>query len=284
VSDLPRPRIEMEDTASPRLEFAAPDMPLVATPAGGVVPVLGGLAILVVGLGAIGVVDFVWDQLTRGPVAFGLSAAVAAIGFIVLLTGIARECRGLFALRTMDALGRALHDADLAVVKRAARRWLETLPEHVGMAAALDTLDDAEAVRALLRAGPVATLRARSDTCARNAALQTAAIIAAVPSAALDGLAVGWRGIRLVREIAVLHGLRPGMLATLLLLRRTALSAATVAMTELAVNTAAHALLSNPLLDRVLGDMAGAGVAARRMQVLGRAAAAACSPLSFRKM
>jgi putative membrane protein len=44
-------------------------------------------------------------------------------------------------------------------------------------------------------------------------------------------------------------------------------------------NTAAHALLSNPLLAQLAGDMAGAGIAARRMIVLARAADAACSPL-----
>jgi putative membrane protein len=38
-------------------------------------------------------------------------------------------------------------------------------------------------------------------------------------------------------------------------------------------------VLSNPLLAHVFGDMAGAGVAARRMILLARASAAACSPV-----
>jgi putative membrane protein len=73
--------------------------------------------------------------------------------------------------------------------------------------------------------------------------------------------------------------MRPGTLATLALLRRTALSAAGVVAADLATDTAARAFLSNPLLRHVAGDVAGAGVAARRMIVLARAAAAACSPL-----
>ena len=59
----------------------------------------------------------------------------------------------------------------------------------------------------------------------------------------------------------------------------TALAAATVAAAEIAVNTATHAMVSHPLLRHLAGDVAGAGVAARRMIVLARAAAAACSPI-----
>ncbi len=69
-------------------------------------------------------------------------------------------------------------------------------------------------------------------------------------------------------------------MGTLALLRRTALSAATVAATEVAVNAATHAMMNHPLLRHLAGDVAGAGVAARRMIVLARAAAMACSPLS----
>jgi uncharacterized membrane protein YcjF (UPF0283 family) len=100
----------------------------------------------------------------------------------------------------------------------------------------------------------------------------------------LRGLAalrrVGWCGVRLIRQVATLHGMRPGLMGTLALLRRTALSAATVAATEVAVNAATHAIMNHPLLRHLAGDVAGAGVAARRMIVLARAAAMACSPLS----
>ncbi len=105
------------------------------------------------------------------------------------------------------------------------------------------------------------------------------AATAALPSPAFDGLLVAWRGARLVRQVAELHGMRPGTLATLALLRRTMLSAAGVVAVDLATDTAARAFLSNPMLRHVAGDVAGAGVAARRMLVLARAAAVACSPV-----
>ncbi len=119
----------------------------------------------------------------------------------------------------------------------------------------------------------------RAEALGRTAALQSAAIVAATPSPAIDALALGWRGLRLVRQVAALHGMRPGLLGTLALLRRTALAAASVAATEMAVNAATHAALNHPLLTRLLGDLAGAGVAARRMIILARAASLACSPV-----
>ncbi len=164
-------------------------------------------------------------------------------------------------------------------VAEAARRWVKTLPQHSALLPAIAVADTAESVLALLRAGPGAALLDGADALGRTAAFQAGAIVAATPSPSLDALTVGWRGVRLVRQIAALHGMRPGLAGTLALLQRTALAAASVAATEFAVNAAAHAVISHPLLRHLLGDVAGAGVAARRMIVLARATAAACSPL-----
>ena len=65
------------------------------------------------------------------------------------------------------------------------------------------------------------------------------------PSPGLDALVFAWRGVRLVRQVAALHGLRPGLAGTLALLRRTLQDAAMVAATDVAVDAAARALLSN---------------------------------------
>jgi uncharacterized membrane protein YcjF (UPF0283 family) len=92
-------------------------------------------------------------------------------------------------------------------------------------------------------------------------------------------LLVGWRGVRLVRQVAELHGLRPGLFGTFALLRRVAFAATGVFATDIATDVAMRTLLSNPIMERLASDVAGAGVAARRMIVLARATAAACSPL-----
>ncbi len=283
----PTARIELEPSPAPRLDLPLeqalvtvdPVQSLRASPPTSLVPVLAGPAILVTGLGALWAAGFVTDQFARGPVQGGLAAAITLAGFGALAVGFWRELRGLFALHDVDSLRASLASDNVKKVRRAARAWLAELPGHADIFPALDVLQDPAAIRALLRAGPATALRQQADARARVAAFQVSAIIAATPSPALDAIAVGWRGVRLVREIAVLHGMRPGLLGTLALLRRTALSAATVAATEVAINAVTHAVLSNPLLAHVAGDMAGAGVAARRMVVLGRAATVACSPL-----
>jgi len=278
---LPLPRIELEEDAAPRLEAGLPVV-LTTPPAaerGTLRLVLGGVGVLAFGFALLGSADFVAAQFDRSPILGWLTLAVAVGGFGLIGAGIWRELRGLFALRGVDRLRAAVAGTDLATLKAEIRPWLAAQPEGPALIAALAPIDEKPAALALLRAGPEAALRARADALGRAAALQVFAATAALPSPAFDGLLVAWRGTRLVRQVAELHGMRPGTLATLALLRRTALSAAGAVAADLATNTAAQAFLSNPLLRHVAGDVAGAGVAARRMIVLARAAAVACSPL-----
>lgn len=279
----PAPRIETEDLPAARLEpalAAAIDLPSLprqrwAMPA----LVLGGAAVLGVGFSAIGAAELVAGLFARSGFLGGAAAGVALTGFFMIGLGFWREWAALSALREVDSLRADLAGDDAVRRARAARLWLRELPEGAALLPAVDAINDPDAILALLRAGPAATLRAQADALGRTAALQSVAGVAAMPSPALAGLFVAWRGLRLIRQVAALHGLKPGLLATLGLLRRTALSAGAVAGMEVAANTAAHALLSNPLLQHVAGEMAGAGVAARRMLVLARAATVACSPL-----
>ncbi len=276
-----KPRLEFEERPSPRLE--PENLPATLPPPGRFAVggstlslALGGAALLVGGFAVLDAANFVAAQFSRGVVLGWLTLAVALGGFGLLGAALWRELRGLFALRTVDRLRAALL-TDRA--QAAALEWLAMMPEGATLAGSVRATRDPAAIAGLLRAGPIAAMRARADALGRTAAVQTFAATAALPSPALDGLLVAWRGTRLVREIATLHGMRPGTLATLALLRRTALTAASVMATDMATDAAARALLSNPLLAHIAGDVAGAGVAARRMVVLARAAAAACSPL-----
>jgi putative membrane protein len=275
-----QPRIEMEAEPAPRLE--APLVPL--TPEPRLPPrvplTLVGALLLALGLPALWTADFVADQFSRGAALGWLTLALALAGFGLMGVAILRELRGLLAFGTVDRLRADLASGEASRIRAAGGRWVRGLPDEAGVLPALAAIETPEAMLALLRAGPGEMLSRRADALSRTAALQSAAIVAATPSPALDALTVGWRGLRLVRQIAALHGMRPGLLGTLALLRRTALAAASVAATEMAVNTAAHAALSHPLLSHALGEVAGAGVAARRMVVLGRAANRACSPLA----
>ncbi len=250
-----------------------------APQAGGAILALAGVAVLMVGLAVLQTGNFVVDQFNRAPWLGGLTLVVAVAGFSLLLASIGRELRGLFGLARVDRLRGAFGSGDGGRIHAAARTWVAGLPEAEILRPAIDAANDPDAIIALLRAGPAADLRARSDALGRTAAVQMAAGIAATPAPALAVLLVAWRGVRLVRQVAALHGMRPGLFGTLGLLRRSVLSAGLVAGSEIAINAAAHALLSNPLLTHALGEMAGAGVAARRMVLLARSTAVACSPL-----
>ena len=272
-----RPRFELEEPIA-RLEPQALPVPVaVASPPGTLGLAAGGAALLVLGFAALDAGNFVASQFARGATLGWATLAVALGGFGMLGLAAWRELSGLVGLRRVDRLHAAL--ADPARARVAALAWLATLPDGATVAEAVRVTNDPDAILALLRSGPVASLRARSDQLGRAAALQVFTVAAAVPSPALDGLLVGWRGVRLVRQIAELHGMRPGLFGTLALLRRVAFAAAGVVATDLAADVVTRGLLSNPILERLASDVAGAGVAARRMIVLARATAAACSPI-----
>jgi putative membrane protein len=274
--------VVIEDAAAPRLQPAPVVMEPLTDPApraGGAALALAGVTVLVVGLAALQTANFVAVQFDHAAWLGWLTLAVAVTGFGLLFAAVGRELRGLFALGRVDRLRTAFGSGDAGRIHAAARSWVALLPEAERLRPAIDAANDPDAILALLRTGPVAALRARSDALGRTAAFQMAAGIAATPAPALAVLLISWRGLRLVRQVAALYGMRPGLLGTLGLLRRSVLAAGLVAGSEAAINAAAHAVLSNPLLTHALGEMAGAGVAARRMVLLARSTAAACSPL-----
>ena len=271
------PFFELETQAAPRLVpepiALMPDKaPPLSTPA----LALAGVCVLAIGFAGLGAANFVADQFARSIWLGWVTLAVAVAGFGLLGTGIWRELRTLLALRHVDRLRADLSSGEAGRITDAAREWAGEVDP--AMLPALRAVNDPDAALALLRSGPSERLRESAEALGRTAAVQVVAGIAAMPSPALDVALVAWRGVRLVRQIAALYGMRPGLLGTLSLLRRTAMSATLVGAVEFAGNTAAHALLSSPLLSRALGEVAGAGVAARRMMVLARAAATACDP------
>jgi len=285
------PRIETEQAPAARLTLrpepvAAPVDLLDVTASGGwstPALVLAGFVVLAIGLAALQTGNFVAAEFARSRTLGVLTLLVAVSGFGLILYGIGRELLALRRLHAVDRLRRDLAGGDAQAMAAAARHWLSLVDGRVEgterLRAALDALNDPDAILPLLRAGVEAPLRARADALGRRAAFQVVAGMAATPAPSLVVLLISWRGIRLIRQIASLHGLRPSLLGTLGLLRRTAMAAGTTAATEAAVNTAAHALLSTPMLAHVAGEMAGGAVAARRMLVLGRAACVACTPL-----
>lgn len=281
VSAMPRPRIEAEALPAPRLVATPPVT--VPTAGRGLSPLVlagTGLVGLVFGLAVLDAGNFVVAQFDRAAWLGWLTLAVAGAGFGAIFWGLWREIAGLRALSRVDDLRRVLAGADLDSARVAARRWVAGTAGSAELPRAIDAAPDAASLAALLRDGPVAALAARAEALGRQAAVDAFAATAISPSPALDAALVAWRGVRLTRQVAALYGLRPGLFGTLALVRRTLVSAAAVAATDMASEAVARAVLSNPVLKHVGGEVAGAGIAARRMILLARAASAACAPVA----
>ncbi|MDN3566618.1 DUF697 domain-containing protein [Paeniroseomonas aquatica] len=284
MSDAPKgPRIIVEDAAvAPRLDFqweqavvpvAAPKVP---SRWSGLGRAAAGAAVLGLGLAALDATNFVIDQFGRGPVQGWATAGVVVAGFGLLASGAWREVRGLFSIRAVERARAAFAREDLPAARAEALRWAGGVAEAASLQPALRQAGSTGELRALLEGGPLLVLDAQAVALGRAAAVQSFAVTAVSPSPGLDALVFTWRGVRLVRQVAALHGLRPGLLGTMALLRRTLLDAATVAATDVAVDAAARALLSNKLLEQFAGEAAAGAVAARRMLRLSKVAAEAC--------
>lgn len=284
------PRVILEEAPrggpAPRLDFGweqavVPIAPPTPAPRrwSGLGRLAAGAAVLGLGLAALDAANFVAAQFERGAGLGWVTLGVVVAGFGLIASAGWTELRGLMALRSVDRARAAFARGDLKAARAEALRWAAGVEEAAALQPAIRSAGSVEELAALLRAGPLAALEARSAALGRAAALQAFSVTAISPSPGLDALVFAWRGVRLVRQVAAAHGIRPGFAATMALLRRTLMDAATVAATDVAVDAAARALLSNRLMQHVAGEAAAGAVAARRMLRLARAAAEACRVL-----
>ncbi len=245
-----------------------------------------GLGILVVGGSLLSLIGFVFDQMGRSAVLGWTSLAIVIAGILAVLSGIAREIRSYRRLARVDSLRARLRPPGVSVeIARAeCTAWLKTVadkladPDQVRLA--MNGCATTEEVRAMLAHRAIEPLRQQATAIGTRAASQGAAMVAIIPSPALEGLAAGLRSLKLIREIASLYGLRPGLSVTMGLLRRAAVTAASVyGAKEIAAATAAHLFADAPVLRSIASAAPGAGITARRIYLLAQTVAEACSPL-----
>jgi putative membrane protein len=234
----------------------------------------GGAALLVLGFSALEAGNFVAAQFARAAWLGWVTLAVAAGGFGLVLAGLWRELRGYWALRSVDRARAAAARRDAPALRAEIAAWQARLPPGRTRVTELDA--PPETLRAMVEAATLAPIAQDAAALGRAAAMQAFAVTAVSPSPSADALIFAWRGLRLVRQVAALHGLRPGIAGTVALLRRVAVDAATVAATDVAVDAAVRGLLSSRLAEHVAGEAAAGAVAARRMILLARATDEAC--------
>jgi putative membrane protein len=237
------------------------------------------LLALIAGVAALQLANFVAAQFERSSLLGALTLSVLAPGAVLLLWSGWREWRGYAVLGAVEGLRADLASENDARARAAAERWLKAIQAPPGTLGVALATTDAATLRALLRAGPLRELEAQTAEAGRRAALQVLAATAVSPWPGLDGVIIVWRALRLVREVAALHGMRPGAAGTLRLLRHATLDAATVIAADVAVTALEDSLFTSPLLGGLAGQAAGAAIAARRMLRLAHAVGQGCRPL-----
>jgi putative membrane protein len=286
MANPPRgPRIlTEEEPASPpaRLDFGWEESVAVAAPPrpqrrwSALAIAASGLAVLILGLSALDAANFVADQFERATWLGIVTLAVVLAGYGLIAWAMLRELRGLWSLNAVDRARAAFARGDYVTARAETLAWAARTPAAAPMIPVLRGANDLDSLSGLLEAGPLAQLDQAATAAGRAAATQAFAATAVVPSPALDALFFAWRGFRLVREVAAIHGLRPGLAGTLSLLRRAVFEAGTVAAADVAIDFVTRMVTTNPLIEKVAGEAGKGAVAARRMLMLARATARAC--------
>lgn len=253
---------------------------------------LWGIGILVGGLLGLDIAGFVHDQFARGAALGWATAGVAAAGLGAVLWWVAAELRQLRRLRhlpevqahfaashiegqpqavVLDALGEAgaALGQDRAVRARVAA-WRRQVQPHHGNAQTIDLFE-----RTVLR-----PLDAEAERATWRAVGQVFAINVVSPSALIDTAVFVARSLRLVREIATIYGHRPGLAATRHLVGRILVNASFAGT----ANAVAHfgTRMVGHWLARFAGDAVASGLAAQRMQRIGRLAMIVCRPIPLK--
>ena len=176
-------------------------------------------------------------------------------------------------------------DATVEGVRARAQEWLGQLGDGVADAPAVARLvQDARTVvelRGILRSRVADPLRETAAGLGRRAAAEGATLVAVCSHPAWDGLIAGGRGLLVIRRVAALYGLRPGLVVTLALLRRVAWTAAgATGLGLVSQGQADHVLASLPFVKHVASAIPGTGVVAVRLYRLAGVTAETCCPVS----
>jgi putative membrane protein len=246
-----------------------------------------GIAVVLVSLVVFSAISFVLGMANRS-FSLGVASGLAfSLGIGLIGYGLAGEWRGYRKLKTVDRL-RATLTADTSsveVLRAAALGWLEqvatTLPDADGAIRAIRSAPTVIEIQAALRDRAADPLHGAAKAIGQRAGLQAAGLVAVSPHANWDGMIAGLRGLLVIREVARLFGLRPGLAVTLVLVRKVAWTAAGISgVDRLSQSFADHAFHMLPFTRHIVEKVPGSSVAALRLYRLATIAAAACCPVA----
>ena len=228
------------------------------------------------------IISFFGVSLVLGSIALALYVG----GSGVLLYAVVREWRSLRELHQVDALRVALAAASVADVgpaREMCKAWLLRLSPHqpaaMTLAAALDEVTDTSQMRAMIGSRLAGSLDTATRRIGIRAASEGSALVALSPHHSWDGVIVGLHGLRVIRQVAEAHALRPGPAVMLALIGRVACAAVETVATDLLSQTAADQLLGSvPVLKHLAAAIPGISVAGLRLYRLAATVARVCSP------
>jgi uncharacterized membrane protein YcjF (UPF0283 family) len=252
---------------------------------GGIVLLATGVALLIAGLLIVQFALLIDQLISRSPWLGSLAAVVFILALALCAVGIWREIAGLFSLKSNQWWREELSDpdTDLESRKRIAAKWLRLLElprtTTVETAGRVQSADSSDHLDELLRDRIVSLLDKEVRRRSQKAAYQAAAAKLLIDSPVLESLVFLFFTLRLLRQIGVLHGLRPGLVASLLLYRRVLLDSALLLGVDVVADATVDMAASNKIVELLGSRGPGAGVAYLRIRRFGRVAALACCPL-----
>ena len=192
----------------------------------------GGLCLLVASWVVLPVVSFVLGLFGMGLLLGAIGAVLVGSATCMLLYAALLEARAYRSLGSVERLRAVLvaPNASLPAVRARALEWLhqlgEAVPDAPQAARLVREAGTVVELRGVLRSRAADPLQERAASLGRRAAAEGATLVAVCPHPALDGLIAGARGLLVIRRVAALYGLRPGLTVTLALLRWVAWTAA----------------------------------------------------------
>ncbi len=192
----------------------------------------GGLCLLVASWVVLSVVSFVLGLFGMGLLLGAIGAVLVGSATCMLLYAALLEARAYRSLGSVERLRAVLvaPNASLPAVRARALEWLhqlgEAVPDAPQAARLVREAGTVVELRGVLRSRAADPLQERAASLGRRAAAEGATLVVVCPHPALDGLIAGARGLLVIRRVAALYGLRPGLTVTLALLRWVAWTAA----------------------------------------------------------
>lgn len=223
----------------------------------------------------------------------GITSSIIISALVIgLSVWTAQSLRGLRQLARTEALHRQAlelaasneHGNAQSFLKRLDRHYLNT-PMNASFKDAIRQVDsaynDAEIVR-FVSDHALNEQDQAAQRCIRNYSVQSGILVALSPYASFDMLLVGWRNLKMLRQLAAIYGIAPGAVTQWQLLRQVLHNIAFSGLSELIIDAGSQTL--GTTLTSQISARAGQGVGAGLFTLrTGIQAIKLCRPLPLSK-